>query len=127
MNRARRGTRWVAAREEVWIVRTIDVLHSPWCFIEAPTDEYKSELSDRFLVVVREFNLWEVEDEDLPQLPEHVAAAISAARDPDTPVTYWHAGGSLFFLDGERLHLSPALKWPQIERLLQEGKGCGDG
>ena len=106
--------------ERVPVTRTIDVLHSPWCFIEAPDEEYKRKLADRYQVTVREFNIWEVDDEDLLDLPEHVAAAIRKARDPSIRGTDWHAGGSLFFLDGKRLDLSPALKWPQVERIMQE-------
>lgn len=104
-------------------MRTVDVLHAPWCFIEAPDEDYKRTLADRYDVEVREFNLWEVDDEDLPRMPEHVAAAIRKARAPDIPETDRHAGGSLFFLDGQRLDLSPVLKWPQIESILEQGKG----
>jgi hypothetical protein len=109
------------------VVRTIDVVHSPWCFIEVPGEEYIMTLAERYDVAVREFNLWDIDDEDLPGLPEHIAAAIRRARDQSIPEYDWHAGGSLFFLDGERLTLSPALKWPQVERLLQEGEDCDHG
>lgn len=108
-------------------MQTIDVLHTPWCFIEAPEESYKKELAEKWHVRVREFNLWEVEDGDLPRLPEDVAAMIRMARDPDIPETDWHAGGSLFFLDGKRLDLSPALKWPQVERILQHREDPGHG
>lgn len=104
------------------MMRTIDVLHTPWCFIEVPDEEYIRTLADKYDVVVREFNLWDVDDEELPGLPKHVAAAIRKARDPNIPESDWHAGGSLFFLDGERLDLSPALKWPQVEGILGEKK-----
>jgi hypothetical protein len=101
----------------------IDVMHSPWCFIEAPEESYKAELARKWRVEVREFNLWEIEDADLPLLPEHIAAAIRRARTCDASETDWSGGGSLFFLDGQRLTLSPALKWPQVERLLAS---CND-
>ncbi len=52
------------------MIRMIDVLHSPWCFIEAPDEEYARMLADKYDVAVREFNLWDVDDEELPGLPE---------------------------------------------------------
>lgn len=108
-------------------MRTVDVVHAPWCFIEAPDEDYKKTLADRYGAEVREFNLWEIEDEDLVGIPAHVARAIQNARDPAITETDWHAGGSLFFLDGRRLDLSPALKWPQVESILQEGRGQRNG
>jgi hypothetical protein len=107
-------------------MRTIDVVHAPWCFIEAPDEDYKKTLAARYGVEVREFNLWEINDEELPGMPEHIGRAIQRARDPAVPQSDWHAGGSLFFLDGQRLNLLPALKWPQVEGILQEGKGEGN-
>jgi hypothetical protein len=61
------------------LMRTIDVLHTPWCFIEAPEESYIEELAEEWQVNVREFNLWEIADEDLSTLPEHVAATIRMA------------------------------------------------
>ena len=108
-------------------MRTIDVVHAPWCFIEAPEEDYKRKLADQYGVEVREFNLWEIDDEDLATMPEHVARAIRKAREDAVPEEDWHSGGSIFFLDGEPLHLSPALKWPQVETVLRKGKEVRDG
>jgi hypothetical protein len=108
------------------LMRTIDVLHTPRCFIEAPEESYKEELAVKWQVNVREFNLWEIEGEDLAGLPDHVEAMIRAARDPHGPEDIWHAGGSIFFLDGEKLDLSPALKWPQVEGILQQREEPGN-
>ena len=98
----------------------IDVLYSPWCFIEAPDEVYKREFEERWGAMIREFNIWEIEDRDLAALPAHVAAVIRKLRDPDDDKIGWHAGGTLFFLNGALLELSPALKWPQVERRLEQ-------
>lgn len=98
----------------------VDVVHSPWCFIEAPEESYKEELEQKWNIKIREFNLWEIEDHEMDSLPEHVSAEIRELRDPCGAGDGFHAGASLFFLDGKRLDLSPALKWPQIERILGE-------
>jgi hypothetical protein len=103
----------------------VDVIHSPWCFIEAPEDSYKREFEARWQVTVREFNLWEIEDDELDDLPAHVARMIEALRTGEAPHAFG-GGGSLFFLDGQKLDLSPALKWPQVERILASRQG-GEG
>jgi hypothetical protein len=95
----------------------IDVIHSPWCFIEAPDEAYLRAFEARWQVTIREFNLWEIEDDELDDLPAHVADAIRQLR--TAPGLHAFASGaSLFFLDGQPLDLSPALKWPQVERIL---------
>jgi hypothetical protein len=93
------------------------VIHSPWCFIEAPDESYKREFEARWLVTFREYNLWEIEDDELDDLPVHIARAIERLRTGDD-LHAFGGGGSLFFLDGHRLDLSAALKWPQVERIL---------
>ena len=95
----------------------IDVIHSPWCFIEAPEENYKREFETRWQVTIREFNLWEIEDDELDRLPQHIAQAIADLRGSQN-LHALSGGGSLFFLDGHKLDLRPALKWPQVERLL---------
>jgi hypothetical protein len=95
----------------------VDVIHSPWCFIEAPEEDYARAFEARWEVTIREFNLWEIEDDELDDLPAHIADAIRQLRtEPDLHA--FGGGGSLFFLDGQPLDLSPALKWPQVERIL---------
>ena len=98
----------------------VDVIHSPWCFIEAPEENYKEELKQNWNVTIREFNLWEIEDDELNSLPAHISDAIRSLRDPLDTGEVFPGGGSLFFLNGEELNLSPALKWPQVEKVLQE-------
>jgi hypothetical protein len=100
----------------------VDVIHSPWCFIEAPDSSYKHEFEARWQVTIREFNLWEIEDDELESLPAHIAQTIEALRTGQDPHAF-AGGGSLFFLDGHRLDLGPALKWPQVERLLASRQG----
>jgi hypothetical protein len=96
----------------------VDVIHSPWCFIEAPEESYKRKLEREWNIRIREFDLWEIGDDRLESLPEHISAEIRRLRDPSGPADVFPAGGSLFFLNGEKLDLSPALKWPQIESTL---------
>jgi hypothetical protein len=103
----------------------IDVIHSPWCFIEAPEEDYVRAFEARWQVTIREFNLWEIEDHELGDLPAHVAQTIRHLRAaPDLHA--FGGGGSLFFLDGQQLDLSSALKWPQVERILASRHG-GEG
>lgn len=98
----------------------VDVIHSPWCFIEAPEESYKEKMEREWNIKIREFDLWEIGDDQLESLPEHISAEIRKLRDPNDPGEVFPAGGSLFFLNGEKLDLSPALKWPQIEGILGE-------
>jgi hypothetical protein len=98
----------------------VDVIHSPWCFIEAPEESYKEELERKWNIAICEFNLWEIEDDELDSLPDHISAAIKSLRDSHDTEEVFPGGGSLFFLNGVKLYLSPALKWPQVERILQE-------
>jgi hypothetical protein len=100
-------------------VAVIDVIHSPWCFIEAPEESYKRKLEEKWQIRIREFNMWEIEDATLESLPKHISETIRDLRDPYNLGIAWHAGGSIFFLNGKRLGLSPALKWPQVERILE--------
>jgi len=95
----------------------VDVIHSPWCFIEAPEEAYLRAFEERWRVTIREFNLWEIEDHELDDLPAHIAGAIRRLR-TEPALHAFGGGGSLFFLDGQPLGLTPALKWPQIERIL---------
>jgi hypothetical protein len=95
----------------------IDVIHSPWCFIEAPEEAYKCEFESRWEVKIHEYNLWEIEDGDLDGLPVHIAQVIEQLR-TGQELHAFGGGGSLFFLDGQKLELSPALKWPQVEQIL---------
>ena len=95
----------------------VDVIHIPWCFIEAPEESYREELERKWSVEIREFNLWEIEDDGLDSLPEHISAAIKGLRDPLDSESKLPEGGSLFFLNGKKLDLSPALKWPQVEQI----------
>jgi hypothetical protein len=95
----------------------IDVIHSPWCFIEAPEDAYIREFEARWQVTVREYNLWEIADDELGDLPAHIADAIAALR-TGQDLHAFGGGGSLFFFNGQKLDLSPALKWPQVEGML---------
>ena len=95
----------------------VDVIHSPWCFIEAPETSFKREFEARWQITIREFNLWEIEDKELDGLPPHIPQAIADLR-AGTDRHAFSGGGSLFFLDGHKLDLGPALKWPQVERLL---------
>ena len=104
----------------------VDVIHSPWCFIEAPEESYKKKLEQEWNVEIREFNLWEIDDDELSSLPEHISAEIRKLRNPCDTEYGFHAGGSLFFLDGERLNLSPALKWPQVEQILGQARQRND-
>jgi hypothetical protein len=100
----------------------IDVIHSPWCFIEAPEEAYVRAFEARWQVTIREFNLWEIEDHELGNLPAHIADAIRQLR--TRPALHaFGSGGSLFFLDGQQLDLSPALKWPQVEHILASRHG----
>ena len=103
----------------------VDVIHSPWCFIEAPEEAYVRAFEARWQVTIREFNLWEIEDHELGNLPAHIADAICQLRTVPDPHAFG-SGGSLFFLDGQQLDLSPALKWPQVERILASRQG-GEG
>jgi hypothetical protein len=103
----------------------VDVIHSPWCFIEAPEDAFKRAFEARWQVTIREFNLWEIDDDELGRLPPHVAQTIADLR-AGTNRHAFAGGGSLFFLDGHNLDLEPALKWPQVEHILasrQEREG----
>lgn len=87
----------------------VDVIHSPWCFIEAPEEAYVRAFEARWQVTIREFSLWEIEDHELGNLPSHIADAIRQLR--TRPALHaFGSGGSLFFLDGQQLDLSPALK-----------------
>jgi hypothetical protein len=95
----------------------VDVIHSPWCFIEAPEASFVREFEAHWQVTIREFNLWEIEDDELDKLPPHIAQAIANLRAGQDRHAF-DSGGSLFFLDGLKLDLGPALKWPQVERLL---------
>jgi hypothetical protein len=104
----------------------VDVIHSPWCFIEAPEESFKRAFEARWGVTVREFNLWEIEDDELSSLPTHVARTVAALRAGED-LHAFGGGGSLFFLDGRRLDLSPALKWPQVERILASRQQGGGG
>jgi len=97
----------------------VDVIHSPWCFIEAPEESYKKKLEEKWKIKIREFNIWEIEDDTLDSLPKHISKTIRELRHPNNRGMAWHAGGSIFFLDGERLGLSPPLKWPQVEKILE--------
>jgi len=101
-------------------VSAVDVIHSPWCFIEAPEESYKREMEEKWNIRIREYNLWEIEDDEVDVLPNHVLQMIRGMRNPESQEDYWHAGGSVFFLNGEKLDLSPALKWPQVEALLAQ-------
>ena len=98
----------------------VDVIHNPFCFIEAPEESYKKELEEKWDIIIREFNIWEIEDSELDSLPEHISRTIKEAGDPNNPNERWSGGGSLFFLDGRKLDLSPALKWPQVEAILKK-------
>jgi hypothetical protein len=98
----------------------VDVIHSPWCFIEVPEEHYKKELEETWNIRIREFNMWGIKDEKMSLLPHHISQEVKQLRDPHNLEMRWHAGGSIFFLNGERLDLSPALKWLQIERILEE-------
>ena len=104
----------------------IDVIHSPWCFIEAPEESYKEKLEKEWDIEIREFDLWEIDDDELGSLPEHISAEIRKLREPCDTDEVFLGGGSLFFLDGEKLGLSPALKWPQIEQILAETRQKND-
>ncbi|MDH5688524.1 MAG: hypothetical protein OEZ48_11785 [Candidatus Bathyarchaeota archaeon] len=97
----------------------VDVIHSPWCFIEAPEESYKEKLEEKWKIKIRESNMWEIEDDTLDSLPKHISKTIRELRDPSNLGMAWYAGGSIFFLNGERLDLSPALKWPQVEKILE--------
>lgn len=103
----------------------VDVIHSPWCFIEAPEEHYKKELEETWNIRIREFNMWEIEDDKMNLLPHHISQEIKKLRDPNNLEMRWHAGGSIFFLNCERLDLSSPLKWPQIERILEERRKKG--
>jgi hypothetical protein len=98
----------------------VDVIYSPWCFIEAPEENYKKELEEKWKIKIREFNLWEIDDDELYSLPKHITSIIRKMRNPNNQEQFYGGGGTLFFLNGEKLDLSPALKWPQIEKKLEE-------
>ena len=97
----------------------VDVIHSPWCFIEAPEESYKKKLEEKWKIKIREFNMWETEDDTLDSLPKHISKTIRELRHPDSLGVAWYAGGSIFFLNGKKLDLSPAMKWPQVEKILE--------
>jgi len=117
-----RGVIYVSkvGRNSMLTEEVVDVIHSPWCFIEALEERYKKELEETWKIRIREFNMWDIEDEKMNQLPPHISQEIRKLRDPHNLEMRWHAGGSIFFLNGERLDLSSPLKWPQIERILEE-------
>jgi len=96
------------------------VIHSPWCFIEVPEEQYKKGLEETWKIRIREFNMWDIEDEKMNLLPPHICQEIKKLQDPHNQEMRWHAGGSLFFLNGEKLDLSSALKWSQIEKILEK-------
>ena len=100
----------------------IDVIYSPWCFIEAPEESYKKELEEKWEIKIREFNLWEVDDDELDSLPKHISRIIRQMRAPDNLEQSYGSGGTLFFLNGKKLDLSAAFKWPQIEKILEEAE-----
>ncbi len=100
----------------------VDVIHSPWCFCEAPEESYKRELEKKWKIKIREFNMWEIEDDKLDLLPKHISETIRDLRDPNKDWQLQTEGGSMFFLNGKKLDLSPALKWPQIEKILKESQ-----
>ena len=102
------------------VEEVVDVIHSPWCFIEALEERYKKELEEVWNIRIREFNMWDIEDEKMSQLPSHISQEVKKLRDPHNLEMRWHAGGSIFFLNGERLDVSSPLKWPQIEKILEE-------
>jgi hypothetical protein len=102
-------------------MRSIDILYTPWCFVELPGASYKEMLADQFDVTVREFNIWDIDD-DLSNLPAHIATTVERARNPDIAEMTWYTGGTLFFLDGVQLELSPDFKWPQVVKILEHKK-----
>jgi hypothetical protein len=110
----------ILERDGVLTEDVVDVIHSPWCFIEALEEDYKKELEVTWNIKIREFNMWDIEDDEMNLLPNHVSQEVKKLRDPHNMEMRWHAGGSLFFINGERLDLSSQLKWPQIERILEE-------
>lgn len=55
----------------------VDVIHSPWCFIESPEESFRRAFEARWQVTIREFDLWEIEDEELDGLPPHIAQTIA--------------------------------------------------
>jgi hypothetical protein len=104
----------------------VDVIHSPWCFIEALEERYKKELEETWAIRIHEFNMWDIGDEKMNHLPHHISQEVKKLRDPHNLEMRWHAGGSIFFLNGERLNVSSSLKWPQIEKILEERRGKGE-
>lgn len=99
----------------------VDVIYSPWCFCEAPEESYKRELEEKWKIKIREFNLWEIDDNKLDSLPRHISRTIQKLRDPNN-LEHIDVGGGVFFLNGKKLDLSEALKWPQIEKILEESR-----
>ena len=59
--------------------------------------------------------MWDIEDEKMNQLPPHISQEIKKLRDPHNLEMRWHAGGSLFFLNGE-------IPLNQIKDLVQNPK-----
>lgn len=100
----------------------IDAIYSPWCFIEAPEENYKRELEEKWGIKIREFNLWEIDDDELDSLPKHISRMIKQMRDLGYLEQLCGSGGTVFFLNGEKLDLSPGFKLPQIEKILEEAQ-----
>lgn len=99
-------------------VTVVDVLYFPWCFVEVPKESYRKQLEGKYRIKIREFNVWEIEDAESDSLPEHILQTVKRLRDPSN-LELTDVGGGLFFLDGKELSLSPAWKWPQVERILE--------
>lgn len=95
---------------------TVDLLVNPFCMAHRDVDSI-GMICEKHGVPMNIYNLWDIDDEHLSELPECVATLIREWRTGLRPGSVY----SSVFVDGKRIPLNA---WPQHLRAVEEKIVC---
>jgi hypothetical protein len=79
----------------------VELLVNPFCFEESHLCEV-SKICEELDVPLAMYNPWEINDDELCQIPEHIAALLSQLRRGQRPGSVY----SNLFVNSERVYLN---------------------
>ena len=91
----------------------VELLVNPFCMADRDVDSIR-RVCEEHGVQMNVYNLWETHDEQLSDIPEHIASLIRQWRSGQRPGSVY----SSVFVDGKRIPLNA---WPEHLQTVAEG------
>jgi len=91
---------------------TVDLLVNPFCMAERDVGVV-GKLCEKYDVPLNTYNLWDLDERDVDELPDYVSVLVKACRAGRRPGTVYCSA----FVNGERVPLN---NWPKHMETLEE-------